>query len=288
MKTVCNIQKQIKHEVLWSLFDMNTLQRFKQAPSTVAEAKLNIFSPFEKEKAEQLNCIVFESDNFIVTLDGYKLNQIHRDILDIALYYGDSSFDGRTADIRPLRIFSLYDIQKHLNYKAKRNNKWIEKKFAEMQKSIIKIESKKTGDWTQFNIIEVAQYSKKQNRYAIILSETYTFFFENEISINYKPYLCDMLLLNAQSRALSRYILSHSNNFHIDLEKLMSKIGICKNTISRQAFDKNKNKILEEKEKLEKLNIFLIKKSNDNRKKDYLVEYKILPKIQVFHPKIEN
>ncbi len=264
---------------------MNTLQRFKQAPNTVKEAKLNIFAPLEKEKTEELKCVVFESDKYKVILDGYKLNQIHRDIMDIALYYGDNSFDGRTADIRPLRTFSLYDIQKHLNYKSKNQNKWIEQKFTEMQKSIIKIEEKNSGDWQQFNIIEVAKYSKKQNKYAIILSEAYTLFFENEISINYKPYLNDILMLNSQSRALARYILSHSNSFHIDLDNAMKKIGISKSKITKQAFDYNRRRILVDKEKLKKLNIYLTKKSNDSRKKDFLIEYKILSKIQIYHPK---
>jgi len=264
---------------------MNTLQKFKSAPNTVKEAKLNIFAPYEKEKVEQLKSIIYESEQFRVLLDGYKLNQIHRDILDIATYYGDNSLEELTEDKRPIRLFSLYDIQKHLNYKAKRNNKWIEDKFAEMQKSIIRIEDKLSNDWIQFHIIDVARYSEKQKKYALILSELYMSFFEREISINYKPYLGDILQLNAQSRALARYILSHSNSFHIDLDRLMEKIGISKSRISRQAFDYNRNKILEDKDKLKKLNIFFLKKSDDNRKRDFLLEYNLLPKIQIYYPK---
>ncbi len=267
---------------------MNTLQRFRQAPNTVAEAKLNIFAPFEKEKTEELKCVIFESNKYKVTLDGYKLNQIHRDIIDIASYYGDNSFDGRTADIRPLRTFSLYDIQKHLNYKSKNQNEWIEEKFREMQKSLIKIEDKEKGDWVQFNIIEVAKYSKKLNKYAIVLSETYTLFFENEISINYKAYLSEILSLNAQTRALVRFIISHSNSFHIDLDKAMEKIGITKKKITTRAFNYNRKRILEDKEQLEKLNIYLTKKSNDDRKKDFIIDYKILPQIQIYHPKTDK
>lgn len=65
---------------------------------------------------------------------------------------------------------------------------------------------------------------------------------------------------------LARYILSHSNSFCIDLDNAMRKIGISKKKITKQAFDYNRRRILQDKEKLEKLNIYLFKKSNDRRK----------------------
>jgi len=265
---------------------MNTLQRFRQAPNTVKEAKFNIFAPYEKKTSEKLETIVYEDDKCKVSINGYKLNQIHRDIIDIAMYYGNNSFDGQTADIRPLRTFSLYDIQKHLNYKSKNQNGWIEEKFQEIKRTTINIEIKgKNREWIEFNIIDIARYSEKLNTFAMILSEAYMLFFENEISVNYKPYLKNILSLNSQSRALARYMLSHSNSFHIDLDNVMNKIGITKDRITNQVFNYNKRRILEDTEKLKKLNIFLTKKSNDNRKKDFLIKYRILQKIQIYHPK---
>jgi len=265
---------------------MDRLIRYKTAPTTVKEAKLNIFEPYEKKEAELIeNIIVYEDNKYKVIINGYKLNQIHRDILDIALYFGDNSLDGKTNDMRPLRLFSLYDIQKHLNYKAKRNSRWVEEKFQEIKRTTINIEFKgENRDWIEFNIIDIAKYSEKQNKYAIVISELFMLFFENEISINYKPYLMQILKLNAQSRALVRYILSHSNSFRIDLDNAMQKIGISKKKITKQAFDYNRRRILQDKEKLEKLNIYLFKKSNDRRKQDYQIEYKILPDIQIFFP----
>jgi hypothetical protein len=185
-----------------------------------------------------------------------------------------------------LRTFSLYDIQKYLNYKSKNQNGWVEQKFQEIKRTTINIQLKgKSKEWIEFNIIDIARYSEKLNTFAVVLSEAYTLFFENEISINYKPYLNDILSLNAQSRALVRYVLSHSNSFHIDLDKAMNKIGITRDKITDQVFNYNKRRILEDEDKLKKLNIYFTKKSNDNRKKDFLLEYKMLPKIQIFHPK---
>ena len=256
---------------------MNIVQKYQTAPTTVKEAKLNIFAPFEKGVTEKIvNDIVYEDEHCKVTINGFKLNQIHRDILDIACYYGDNSLDARSSDIRPLRLFSLYDIQKHLKYKSKNQNSWIVKKFDEIQMSLISIEDKTKQEILKFSIIDVAKYSIKQKRYALIISSLYMKFFENEISINYKPYLAQILDLNSQTRALVRYILSHSNNFQIDLDLAMEKIGIEKNNISKQAFTKSRNRILDDEEKLKELNIFFTKKSSDNRKKDFIITYKKL------------
>jgi len=263
---------------------MNTLMKYREAPNTVLELKNNIFAPYEKAEKELLDTVVYEDKHIKIELKGYKLNQIHRDILDIANYCGDDRLNHETDDIRPARLFSLYDIQKHLNYKAKRNNNWIEEKFEEMQKSLIQVHDKKSGDWIKFNIIEVAQYSKKQNSYAIILSELYTVFFENQISVGYKAYLPQILELSPQSRALVRFVISFSNDFEIGLDKAMEKIGI-KNDGTIQNWRYNRNRILHDEKKLNALNIKLEKTSSDMRKKDYKIIYKTLENVKIYHPK---
>lgn len=267
---------------------MNLLQRFKQSPVTATELKNNIFLPYEKEKKEPIeNLVIFDNkimfDGIKITINGYKLNQLHRDILDIALYYGDNSLEEKTIDKRPIRLISLYEIQKHLQYKSKFNNKWLDEKIQELKRTTINIKLNRAG-WTEFNIIDIAKYSEKQQKYAIVISDWYMIFFEKEISVGYKEYLNKILSLkNPQSKALARYILTHSNDFQIDLDKAMEYIGINTN-IAKQNWRWNKNKILEDEEKLKELNIELIKKSNDKRKKDYLIKYKKLPKIKIYFP----
>jgi len=263
---------------------MTLIEKYKQAPVTVKELKLNLFTPFEKQKEERIKEIIFENDRFSIEIDGYRLNQIHRDILDIAAYFGDTSLDKETKDKRPVRIFSLYTIQKYLNYKSKNNNKWINKKFKEISRSKISIKDKDDGSWIEFNIIDIAMWSAKLNKYAMVISELYLAFFENEISISYKHYLKDILSLkNAQSKALARFILSHSNSFRISLDKAMEKIGIS--NISKRSFARNREKILEDREGFKKLNI-TFKEGEDfsYRNKNYIIEYKKLPEIQIYHP----
>lgn len=265
---------------------MNIVQRYKQAPNTVKEAKLNIFAPYEKQKSQKLDGKIFESDKYIVELNGYKLNQIHRDIIDIASYYGDTSLEAQISDTRPLRTFSLYDIQKHLNYKSKNQNKWIDDKFKEISRSKITITDKQEGDWIEFNIIDVAMFRKKINAYVMVISELYVIFFENEISVNYKHYLSDILSLNAQSRALARYILSHSNSFSIGLDKAMERIGISTDNITAKSFRENRKRILDDREQLIKLNIILRENEDySTRNQSYTIDYKMLPQIQIYHPK---
>jgi len=268
---------------------MNLLQKFRQAPTTALELKNNIFLPYEKEKKEPIeNLVIWDILKIRVTINGYKLNQLHRDILDIALYYGDSSLEEKTIDNQPVRLISLYEIQKHLNYKSRFNNKWLDEKMQELKRTTINIKIDGEG-WAEFNIIDIAKYSEKQKKYAIVISKWYMMFFEKEISIGYKEYLEIILSLkNPQSKALVRYVLTYSNDFNIDLDKAMQYIGIDKNRMTPQNFRWNRSKILEDEDKLRQLNIKLIKKSNDNRKKDYLIKYKRLPKIKIYFPQKEK
>ena len=261
---------------------MTTIQRFKISPNLSIETKLNFFAPTGKTKQENAEFLVFENDNFQVFLDGYRLNQIHRDLLDVVLYFGDSSLENQIIDNKAVRLFSIYQIQKKLNLKSLTNNRWIEKKFAEIQKTLIKIQEKKTGDWKKFNIIEFSQFSQKQQKYAIVFSDAFIDFFETEISICYKDYLDDIIKLNPQSKAVARYLLASSKDFQVGFENLLFKVGIEKSKISKQAFSKIKKRVLEDEENLKKLNIFFSKQKTT--KNNYLVKYEVLPKIKIFHP----
>lgn len=267
---------------------MNIVQKFRIAPNSVAEAKKGIFAPYEKENREPIDETIYEDDYMKISLHGYRLNQIHRDILDIAFYHGDSSLEKRIKNVkRPIRVFTLYDIQKHLKYSSKYNNTWIDEKFQELKRTTIKIEIDK--EWIEFNILDVAQYSKKQGgKYGLVVSELYMSFFENQISIGYKDYLDQILSLKSgQAKAVARYMLSHSNGFGIHLDNLMRKIGIKQN-ITDRAFRYNRRRILESKSDLEKLNIRIEKISNDKRKADYIVKYERLPNIKIYHPEEKN
>jgi len=262
---------------------MNSLQRFKQAPLTVTEAKTNIFAPYEKKRTEITGeTTIYQDEFYKIELKGYRLNQLHRDILDIALFYGDNKLENLTNDQRPIRLFSLYQIQKLLGYKSRFNNEWLEEKFREMEQTLIQITTK-NSDWIRFKIIDIAKYSKKQNKYALVISELYMEFFEKEISIGYKEYLPLILKLNPQTRALVRFLISHTHKIQIRLDKAMNIIGI--NETTKQNFRYHRRRILEDIEKLKELNIEITKQTNDARRKDdYIVRYVRLPNIRIYYP----
>lgn len=268
---------------------MNTLQRFKHAPITEKEIKLNIFNANEKKKTEFINkTVIYENDEFIVELKGFRLTQTHRDILDIALYHGDNSLEKFATDGKAIRLFTLYDIQKMLGYKYKNRNDWIEKKITEMQQSLFKITDKKTKDWIQFSIIDIAKYSDKHNKYAIIISDLYLSFFEREISISYKQLLPDIInLKHAQTKAVIRYLLTFQDSLQINIDKLLRKVGVSG---GKRNLEKVRKNVIEElKEIGYKFGIELIKTTTDKRKKsDYTIKYTRPQEVKIYYPQQIN
>ena len=225
---------------------MNNLEKFKTAPNPVDETKFNMFLPIKKNVSKlskrSLDTIYTICDNskYKVQIKGHQLTQIHRDILDIINYLGDSSFDGKSKDKRAIRFFTLYQIQKHLKYKTKRNSKWVEKKIDELQLSVIKIYDKVLKKWVQINILDVFDYSEQQGKYGIIYSKYFMDYFSNQISINYKDYLFDLLdLKNPQTKAIVRYLLTFKDGHNISLDNALINVGIDKNK-TQQKRDKLK------------------------------------------------
>lgn len=267
---------------------MNNLARFRSAPITTSEAKLNIFAPVEKildPYRYRLYTTIFEDDRLKIEVSGTRLTQIHRDILDIALFYGSWQIEEQVEQAIPVRTFSLYQIQKRLQYKACRNNAWVNEKLQELKRATIVIHNKSEQDCIEFNIIRVAKRSEKIQEYVIVLEELYFEFFEKSISIDYKKLLPDILRLkHPQTKAVVRYMLSHRHGHQINIDKLLSKVGVQggKRNIEMQ----RKAIIRELLEIGEKFNISLIKTSSDNRRtSDITIKYTKHPQVKIYYPK---
>jgi hypothetical protein len=264
---------------------MNNITRFTVAPSSVAELKSNIFSYHTKQTVEfkRDEAFVYEDENWKVELLGYKLNQIHRDILDIIFYYGDNSFDGKLEGNRFMRTISLYKIKKHLGYVSNGNLKWVVKKIQEIQQTLIALKNKiKEEKWT-FAAIETAKHSEKLNTYAVIIHPLYYTFFTSQIALNYSFYLDDILKLRfGITKAVVRYLLTHQAGHQINVNNLLKKIGIRGN---KRNLEKHRANLLQElKEIGEKFNIELIKTTTDKRKtSDITIKYTKLPEIKFYH-----
>ena len=265
---------------------MNNIIRFGRAPTNIKEIKANIFSFHTKHRIlfEENENKIWEDNEFIVKLKGYKLNQIHKDILDIILYYGGKEFDGKLKDNKFVRTISLYKIKDLLGYKSSNNIKWIENKIKEMQQTLISVTIKETKETYNFNIIETSKHSQKLNTYAVIIHPLYVIFFNENISMDYSYYLQNILQLkNGVTKAAIRYLLTHKEKININIDNLLKKIGVHG---SKRNFEKQRAKLLKELKEVKNIfNIELKKMSNDNRRKnDYNICYTRLKEIKFYYP----
>jgi len=266
---------------------MNDITRFRTAPVTTTEAKLNLFAPVDKildPSRYQIYTTVYEDEKYKVEVSGTRLTQIHRDVLDIALFHGSYKIEEQIEQNIPVRTFSLHEIQKHLQYKYKNNQAWLKEKLQDLKRATIIVYDKEKDEDIEFNIIRVAKRSHKIQEFVLVFEELYFQFFEKSIGINYKELLDDILKLkHPQTKAVVRYMISHQKGHQINIDKLLDKIGV-------QGGQRNTNKhrkaVIEElQEKGSKFNISLIKTTNDNRRTgDITVKYVRHKKVKLQYP----
>ena len=263
------------------MIDMKTLNRFKIAPVNQQEIKFNLYAPIEKinhADKHKDKFIVYKDDKFLVNLQGKKLTQVHKDIMDIVMFCGkDFNKDGLFG-----KTITLYEIQKYLQYKSKTNNKWIRDKLKELKRATIEIIKKgKDGKNQTFeiSIIRATLLDEETEQYAIIFEELYLMFFELYVSINYKTLLKDILSLKyAVTKASIRYLLTFKEQ-QINIDKLLNRIGIVG---KQRNVETHRKKLLEELEEIgHKFGIEIIKRKF---LKDYLIRYKKPNEVKFYYP----
>jgi hypothetical protein len=267
---------------------VKSLIRFRAAPITTEEVKLNIFAPvdkiFDKDKYK-IETVVYDDKKYSVTISGTRLTQIHRDILDIALFHGSSELEEQVKEDIPVRTFSLYEIQKHLKYKNRYNNTWLISKFKELKRATIIIRDKELEEEVEFNIIRIAKRSEKLKEFVLVFEELYMNFFENQISIDYKKLLDNILSIkHPQTKACIRYLLSFKSGHQINIDSLLKKVGVRG---EQNNFNYYRKIVIEELESVkDQFNIELIKTSSDGRKRsDLTVKYTKHSDVNIYHPK---
>jgi len=268
---------------------LTSLMRFRQAPVTVEEAKLNIFAPITKIPSTYkdkylINETIFDNEKYKVKLRGVRLTQTHRDILDIALFYGSYKIEEEIEEKVPVRTFSLYTILEHLGKETQNNQDWLVEKFQELKSAVITLEDKKQNTDYEFSIVRASQHSKNLNTFVLVLEELYLTFFESRISVNYKELVNDIVnLKHAQTKAVVRYFLTHTKGHQINIDTLLRKVGVQGN---QRNLEKMRNKVLTElKEVGQKFNIELIKTTTDKRKKtDTTVKYTRHEDVKIYYP----
>jgi len=216
-----------KNKTTPSLFE-----NFKTSNATVTELRVGIFAPITQVTASsQLNKKFIENGRVhkvktkwgSVKVKGNILTQIHRDIIDAI--FSTASFSETTKKGNVALFFSAYEVQKFLNRKSKTNRTWLKKKLDEIKTTNIEFIDK-DGNTFDFNITDSGGYSAKKDSYAIIFTEGYMNFFQNEVSVNYKNEMAKLMKVeNAMIRAIIRFFFTHANNIQIDLVNLLKVLG---------------------------------------------------------------
>jgi hypothetical protein len=108
--------------------------------------------------------------------------------------------------------------------------------------------------------------------------------FEKKVSINYKELLPDILSLkHPQTKAVVRYLLSHTAGHQINIDKLLKKIGIVG---GNRNLEISRKYVLDELEEVgERFNIELIKTTNNPRAKgDITLKYTRHKEVKIYNP----
>ncbi len=169
-------------------------KKFAFSHAGVNELRTGIFAPFLKVSGNSSIYNEFKKNGFkreIITSWGKAtiknkiLTQIHRDIID-TLFIKNIKIE-QIIDTQGEYTFYIYfkrsDILKHLD-KKKENTNWLDKMLEDIKNALITIENEKFV--SSFNIINEINYSKDYDSFRIELSKSYSKYFIQDLTINYK------------------------------------------------------------------------------------------------------
>ena len=192
---------------------------------------------------------------------------------------GDDSLDKFNEDITPIRLFSLYEIQKALGLGSTNNHTWLREKITEIQETLVVIDDKKNrGDFEQFHIIDFFSKSEKNGgKYCVILSPEYSKYFAKQYSLGNRKQFLKMISLglSPQSKALARYFFASSRSFDCDLEKAMRRINISRDNMNERTYRANKETIIRDADKLKEIGLEFEKvpKWSKTKNNNYTIKY---------------
>lgn len=251
-------------------------EKFDNAPTSVFEIKYCFFLPqskiFKPNKNGVERIVYDDGQNYRISAIGSTLTQVHRNILDIILYFGEKEFE--KDSFLPMRRIKISTIQKHLGWQKKNNYGWVIEKINELKTSSIIVRSYENINKGQsFNLIDEYEFEDeieektKNSEYTFIFSEKYLNFLEKTFSIKYEAYIKDIIALkHAQTQAVVRYMISFFENHYIKIPKLFAQIGISGSDQMMRIYMKN---VIEELEHEGKKFGITIQRSRDFKKNEY-------------------
>ena len=234
---------------------------------TITQVRTPMFLPVKQFKKAVDESIVHTYENSIATVEvsGPRLNQSHRDILD--LIFSSYEVVNETGDGSVEYAFTLYDLQKRLGKKTLNNQAWIEQKLNDLKKVQFRMRLKedaaalkgirfKVNDFHFSVLNDTARSSEHgsgktgEGLYVVQFNRYYMRFIEADLKVRYDANLLDSLIdvESPQVRAIIRYCLSHGSvkgyKFHEPLKKVFNMIGLAEPFLPPSSISKYKKEIL--------------------------------------------
>ncbi|MBD3840958.1 MAG: hypothetical protein IE909_03560 [Campylobacterales bacterium] len=211
-------------------------KKFNDSTVTVDELRLSIFAPVEKFNGNSATSKMLKEKKKIIrktnwgeiTIERTMLSQVHRDLLDCVLSYGEqiSVKDKNSIAFK----FSVNEIlEKYSGKKGSRNTKWVTERLTDMMSSVISIKTT-GGNFYKFQILSNLAYSEELQSYYLEFNPSYTKFFAESLTINYKDTLEEILEIKEPIiKAIVRLSLTHKSVFNMkvyDSSKDAGKSGL--------------------------------------------------------------
>jgi hypothetical protein len=232
---------QTKHQAIQQTFDFDILDKFSMTNATVKELRTSFWLPIEKITKTSKIYKDFEANKRkkeIVTpwgktiIKGNLPTQLHRSLFDCILTNYDEMTQLESGDI--LVKFSSTKILKAYGYTSTRASKWLKEKLDELRICVIEVYDAGSKRLYDFNIISNLIGDGKKGEFGIIIDKDYANFFANEVTINYKNELPNLLSIKAQGedestallQAIIRFFWTHQSESHMQIESKNDKIGL--------------------------------------------------------------
>lgn len=211
---------------------IDLFETFKTSNATVTELRVGIFAPITQITANSAIHKDFVKAGRVrkvetawgsVKVKGNIMTQIHRDVIDAI--FSTAKYSEKTKNGNIALFFSGYEVQDFLGLKSKTNNTWLKKKLDEIKTTNVEFIDK-IGNTYDFNLTDSGGYSVKKDSFAIVFTEGYMNFFQNQVSVNYKSEMKFLLEIeDALIKAMIRFFFTHANDMNIELINLLEILG---------------------------------------------------------------
>jgi len=200
-------------------------EKIKDSTATVEELRVAMFSPVEKfshnsNAVKQLkeNKFVLRKTNWgEMKLEKVLLSQVHRDLLDCVLTYGEPVKKQDHTGNRIGYVFSANEIlSKYYGGNSKsRNTKFIEDKLTDMMASVISLKLN-NGNFFKFQILSSVGYEKSLGKYYMEFNPKYIEFLSSSLSINYSNELPKLINIgDPLIKAIIRFSFTHKDKISL-------------------------------------------------------------------------